>query len=65
MARKWGNSLGIILPKELVEQEGIEADDKVVVEVRRARRVRDFFGLLPQWKVNTQKMKDELRKGWE
>ncbi len=28
-AKKWGNSIGVILPKELVKEKGITPDDEV------------------------------------
>lgn len=65
IARKWGNSIGIILPTELIKEENIHVKDKLVVEVKKIHKVKDFFGLLPNWKTDTQKIKDDLRKGWK
>ena len=31
--RKWGNSLGVILPKELVQKKHLKSDDKIFLEV--------------------------------
>ena len=64
IARKWGSSLGVILPKEIVKREHIETNDKVIVAIKKIHRVSEFFGLLPDWKIDTQKKKDELRSGW-
>lgn len=63
IARKWGNSLGVSLPAELVAKEKIKANDKVIIIVKKARRLADFFGSL-KTKKTTQKIKDELRAGW-
>jgi antitoxin component of MazEF toxin-antitoxin module len=63
--KKWGNSLGIVLPKELVERENIKINEKLVIDLKKVHRAKEFFGLLPNWKVNTQKLKNELRKGWD
>ena len=63
--RKIGGSIGIILPKEVVEKEGIKPDQEIMVEIKKQLKVKDVFGILPTgWKTSTQKLKDEARKGW-
>ena len=62
--RKIGGSIGIILPKEAVEREGIKPDQNIVVEIKKQVKVKDVFGMFPDWKTPTQKLKDEARKGW-
>jgi len=64
-AKKWGNSIGIVLPKSLVQKNGIKPNEKLVIDVKGMCKAKEFFGLLPTWKINTQKLKDEIRKGWE
>jgi len=60
--RKWGNSLGITIPKELLESEGIKEDEIVKVIVLKPNQVlRKSFGMLKK-KVSAQKIKNELRK---
>ncbi len=63
-ARKVGNSVGIILPKEFVRKEGIKPNQNLHVEIRKQVKVRDVFGMFSGWKTSTQKLKDEARKGW-
>lgn len=62
--RKWGSSIGIVLPKELVEEAGIRLNETVVVDIRKRHKAKEFFGLLKDWKRPTQEIKDEMRKGW-
>lgn len=64
VARKWGNSIGVTLPKELVEKEQIKENEKIVIEVHKTKPllVKDIFGLAKGWKFDTQKFKDELRE---
>ena len=62
--RKIGGSIGIILPKDAVEREGIKPDQNIVVEIKKQVKVKDVFGMFPDWKTPTQKLKDEARKGW-
>ncbi len=66
IAKKWGSSLGIIIPKSLVEQEHIVENEKVKIEVKKTHTAREVWGLIPcGWKKTTQELKNEVRQGWE
>ena len=62
--QNWGSSLGVVIPKELVRYEHLSEGEEVVIDIRKRQSVRDLFGSLPDWKINSQKMKNELRKEW-
>ena len=62
--RKWGSSIGVVLPKELVDEIGIKPDETIRIDVRKPVKVKDVFGMFPNWKRSTQEIKDELRAGW-
>lgn len=63
-ARKWGNSIGVTLPREVVEKQGIRDNEKFVIDVQRGKpaKVSDIFGLAKGWKIDTQKVKDKQRE---
>lgn len=42
--KEWGNSLGLIIPKDITREEGLQGGDKVRIEVHKVRRL-DGFGL--------------------
>lgn len=63
-ARKWGNSLGIALPAGIVAKEKIMPNDRIVVKVKKVASLMELFGTL-KIRKSTQKIKDELRAGWE
>ena len=42
--KKWGNSAGILLPKDILTEEGIEIGDLVKVTVSKQKRI-DGFGM--------------------
>lgn len=66
IARRWGSSIGVILPKSLVEAKRIRENDEVIVNVEKPKpKAGTLFGFLKDWKKPTQEIKDELRKGWE
>ncbi len=65
VARKWGNSIGVTLPKDLVEREHIAEDEKVTVWVMKQTEnpLKEMFGRLKgKLTKPTQQMKDELRR---
>ena len=61
--RRWGNSFGIIVPQKAVEEENFNEGDEVTVLLRKEKPdLRKLFGALKNWKIDTQKFKDEIRK---
>ena len=64
-ARKWGSSLGIILPKLIVEARKIRENDDVIIEIKNRPIAGKLFGRLKdKFKKSTQELKDEARRGW-
>jgi len=64
-ARRWGNSLAIILPKILVESKDIRENEEVIIEIKEKTTAPELFGLFPRKsRKSAQKIKDEMRKGW-
>jgi bifunctional DNA-binding transcriptional regulator/antitoxin component of YhaV-PrlF toxin-antitoxin module len=61
--RRWGSSLGIVVPREVVKVLRLKAGDEVVLDIAQAG-VEEAFGTLRDWAVDPQKLKDELRRGW-
>ena len=63
--RRWGNSLGIVLPKQLVEERHIKAGDEIFIhDVIKVADFSDIFGKV-KFKESAQELKDEGRKGWK
>lgn len=60
----WGNSLGVIIPKEIVMKEDIHENDEVIITITKKNTLEGFFGKGKGIKINTQKVKDEIRKEW-
>ena len=63
--RRWGNSIGITLPNNIVEEGRIKENKEIqVLIVEKKINLKDIFGSL-KLKEPTQKIKDEMRAGWE
>jgi len=65
IAKRWGSSIGIIIPKKVVEENRIRENEEVIIDIKKRPLAKEFFGKYPNWKRSTQEIKDEARKGWE
>jgi antitoxin component of MazEF toxin-antitoxin module len=64
ITRKWGNSIGVILPKEIVEKEHIKENMRINILISKNSNVlNETFGMLKgKLKKSSQQMKDEIKK---
>lgn len=60
--KKWGNSLGLIIPADLAVKEGIKEGDEVEYQLKKCDDIKELFGKYPMGDI--QKIKDELRREW-
>ena len=63
VTRKWGNSLGITLPKEFVDGEHLQENQRITIEIKKAINLSGIKGL-GKFSKSTQDIKNEMRKGW-
>ncbi|MBI2147822.1 AbrB/MazE/SpoVT family DNA-binding domain-containing protein [Candidatus Woesearchaeota archaeon] len=64
--KRWGNSMGIVLPKDMIEKGHFHENDKVIVTVVKEADVSSSFGALKgKIGMSGQKLKDMVRQGWE
>jgi len=63
--REWGNSLGVIIPKEVIIKEGLRVNEQVIISINRKQTLEDFFGKGKGKIKDAQKAKDESRKIWK
>lgn len=61
--KSWGNSLGVILPKALIDAEELKEGEEVEITVRKTSDVRTLRGKYPF--KNLQHEKDQMKHGWE
>lgn len=60
--RKWGNSFGIVIPKEVVKEKKWKEDDEVTLLSIDSPPLKNFFGKAKNTKKTAQEIKDELRR---
>ena len=58
--KAWGNSIGVVIPKEEIKKEGLHVDQKVRVIITPVKtlKVKDIFGKLKLDKSTEQIMKE-------
>ena len=44
--KRWGNSMGIVLPKEVVEKEKLKENKKITISIIKEADLSDIFGLI-------------------
>ena len=62
--KKWGNSLGLILPREVVIEANITEDREVeIIILNKGNILKKSFGMLRGKNIeSSQKMKDRFRE---
>ena len=61
--KRWGNSFGIVLPKEFVERERLKENEKISINLIKEVDLSDIFGSLKgKIKMTAQQFKDEIRQ---
>lgn len=65
--KHWGNSLGVTIPKEIVEREHLSPTKNIIVSITAVEgmeRLKEMFGSL-KLKMPTQQAMDEIDKGYD
>ncbi|MBS3095779.1 hypothetical protein J4231_03805 [Candidatus Woesearchaeota archaeon] len=54
--KTWGNSIGIVIPKEKIEKERLKIDQnvRVIISPTKMLKVENIFGKLKGWKRPTR-----------
>ena len=64
VVKKWGNSYGVILPVKIVRENDLTENEIIEIQIKKKiRNIKALYGTLKLDK-STQKIKDELREGW-
>ncbi len=61
--RRWGNSFGVVLPRDVLKDKQLKENDVVLLEIVKRADFRDVFGKMKR-KSSGQRFKDAARAGW-
>lgn len=63
--RKWGNSVGIVIPRDTIARLKIRPNEDVIVDIKKkGHPLKELFGAIKFSKPGKQIVK-ELRREWE
>ena len=62
--KKWGNSLGIIIPKDVVEKEKITLDDELILHIEK-KKDKDKAKLMKEGYLEMHQETKKINKEWE
>lgn len=67
VARKWGSSIGLTIPKEIANKINIKENKKVrFIIIEDENPIKKTFGMLRGWKTSTKQIIREMRKNsWD
>ena len=61
--KAWGNSIGLVLPKDALKKEGLSVNDEVEIIIKKKTTLlKDCFGKAKNFEVKSTKSTDELLK---
>lgn len=63
VVKKFGGSIGVLFPREILERQRIKVNDKIKVNVEKVADLGFMFGKGKSIKGSTQKMMDEIDEG--
>ena len=63
--KKWGNSIGVIIPNETVEKLHIKPEEKIIIEINKQENVlKELFGAI-KFRRSTKEILKDSRKDLE
>ncbi len=61
--KAWGNSIGVVLPKDALKEDNLSIDDEVEVIVKKkSNPLKNAFGKLKGFKAKSGKSTEEILK---
>ena len=64
-ARRWGNSIGLVIPAEVVKKERIRPGDAVELVVRKRIPALEELAGTVRLRHNLQDLLREMEEGWD
>lgn len=67
--KQWGNSIGIILPRRVVQENKIKPNEEILIDIKgkKSNVLKELFGSMPDLKIeDLKKARKELEsKYWK
>ncbi len=63
--KQWGNSIGVIIPRDVVDDLSLVPGEEIVIEIKEKQNVlKELFGAIP-FKRKTKDILKDVRKDLE
>jgi len=63
--KAWGNSIGVIIPNDVVDDLSLVPGEEIVIDIHRKQNVlKELFGAL-DWGKDKEKLQKDVRKELE
>lgn len=63
--KKWGNSLGVVIPIWAVEKFGLKPEENIIIEInKKENALKELFGAI-KFKKSTKQILQDARKEME
>lgn len=66
--KKWGNSFGIVLPKEIIRKNRMNSQDKVhvvITKVTKSNAAKKLWGALAHWETPTEELERQIDREFD
>ncbi len=68
ITKKWGNSMGVVIPSETVDKLGLRPNESVVIEItKKENPLKELFGAIKMKKPTENMLKEaraEIESKW-
>ena len=65
ITRKWGNSIAVVIPNEVVTKENLKENIEVTITIEKKHpKAGVLWGFLKDWKRPTEEIIKEAKAGW-
>ena len=63
--KRWGNSIGVVIPNEAVERLNLKPEEEIIIEIEKKNNIlKEMFGKA-KFKKSSKKMVGDFRKDFE
>jgi len=63
--KRWGNSIGVVIPNEIVERLNLKPEEEIIIEIEKKNNIlKEMFGKA-KFKKSSKKMVGDFRKDFE
>lgn len=64
--RKWGSSVGVVIPKEAAKKANVKTGDKITIIIQPERNpLKETFGILKPKRSTEKILKEVDKEGWD